>query len=377
MLTRPRRTGAWVRYDTDGRGVPAPPPGVHAGARHPLGRPDRPRRRPRRRSRGSCSARRGSALRARGGCSADAGARSGSLWLRGRRPESPSSTQEPRNAAVPGRRRPRRLTVLRVCTVSALRQGYGTQRPRRSTHGRRRRSGIDGSDRRHLERSSRRSSQPRDLRGEADRLRDHRRIVDAVRGHPLGGRHREPGAAPARRQSGRRAADEEHPFGYGRERYFWSFVVAVVLFTLGSVFAIYEGIHKIQHPRRSCPGGRVRHPRRRDRAGVVLAPHRRHRVACAATAPGGSSCASQDPRAPGRPARGPGRDGRSGGRVARRVLAVDRQRRLRRHRLRDHRRDPRCDRDLPRHRDEEPADRRAAAASSGRPSRPPSRSSRG
>ena len=45
-----------------------------------------------------------------------------------------------------------------------------------------------------------------------------------------------------------RAADQEHPFGYGRERYFWSFVVAVVLFTLGAMFAIYEGIHKIQHP---------------------------------------------------------------------------------------------------------------------------------
>ena len=46
----------------------------------------------------------------------------------------------------------------------------------------------------------------------------------------------------------RRAASEEHPFGYARERYFWSFVVAVVLFTLGSLFAIYEGIHKMQHP---------------------------------------------------------------------------------------------------------------------------------
>lgn len=46
----------------------------------------------------------------------------------------------------------------------------------------------------------------------------------------------------------KRAADEEHPFGYGRERYFWSFVVAIVLFMLGAVFAIYEGIHKIQHP---------------------------------------------------------------------------------------------------------------------------------
>jgi cation diffusion facilitator family transporter len=50
---------------------------------------------------------------------------------------------------------------------------------------------------------------------------------------------------------GRRAkkkATDEHPFGYGRERYFWSFVVALVLFTLGSLFAIYEAIHKLAHP---------------------------------------------------------------------------------------------------------------------------------
>ncbi|MEV0359630.1 cation diffusion facilitator family transporter [Nocardia sp. NPDC050697] len=43
-------------------------------------------------------------------------------------------------------------------------------------------------------------------------------------------------------------ADRLHPFGYGRNRYFYSFVVALVLFTLGSVYAIYEGIHKVQHP---------------------------------------------------------------------------------------------------------------------------------
>ena len=50
---------------------------------------------------------------------------------------------------------------------------------------------------------------------------------------------------------GRRASKEAtplHPFGFGRERYFWSFVVALVLFTLGSAFAIYEGVHKLQHP---------------------------------------------------------------------------------------------------------------------------------
>ncbi len=39
-----------------------------------------------------------------------------------------------------------------------------------------------------------------------------------------------------------------HPFGYGRERYFWAFVVALVLFSLGSLFAIFEGIEKIGNP---------------------------------------------------------------------------------------------------------------------------------
>jgi cation diffusion facilitator family transporter len=50
---------------------------------------------------------------------------------------------------------------------------------------------------------------------------------------------------------GRRAsrpATPSHPFGHGRERYFWSFVVAIVLFTLGAGFALYEGIEKIRHP---------------------------------------------------------------------------------------------------------------------------------
>jgi cation diffusion facilitator family transporter len=40
----------------------------------------------------------------------------------------------------------------------------------------------------------------------------------------------------------------KHPFGYGRERYFYAFVVAVVLFTIGAVFSLYEGIEKIRHP---------------------------------------------------------------------------------------------------------------------------------
>ncbi|MGD9753527.1 MAG: cation diffusion facilitator family transporter [Acidimicrobiia bacterium] len=45
-----------------------------------------------------------------------------------------------------------------------------------------------------------------------------------------------------------RHADEQHPFGYSRERYFWAFVVALVLFIGGAVFAIYEGVEKIRHP---------------------------------------------------------------------------------------------------------------------------------
>ncbi|MDF2707274.1 MAG: cation transporter [Nonomuraea muscovyensis] len=42
-----------------------------------------------------------------------------------------------------------------------------------------------------------------------------------------------------------RGRTKEHPFGYGRERYFYAFVVAVVLFTIGAVFSIYEGFHKL------------------------------------------------------------------------------------------------------------------------------------
>src|SRR5258707_12868418 len=52
----------------------------------------------------------------------------------------------------------------------------------------------------------------------------------------------------------RKQADELHPFGYGRSRYFYSFVVALVLFTLGSGFALYEGCPKITpHARSTSP----------------------------------------------------------------------------------------------------------------------------
>ncbi|GAB2627521.1 cation diffusion facilitator family transporter [Streptomyces capparidis] len=46
----------------------------------------------------------------------------------------------------------------------------------------------------------------------------------------------------------KRVATAEHPFGYGRERYIYSFLVSIVLFTIGGVFALYEGYEKIQHP---------------------------------------------------------------------------------------------------------------------------------
>ncbi len=46
----------------------------------------------------------------------------------------------------------------------------------------------------------------------------------------------------------KRDPDEEFQFGYARERYFWSFVVAMVLFSLGSLFALFEGYEKIRHP---------------------------------------------------------------------------------------------------------------------------------
>ena len=42
--------------------------------------------------------------------------------------------------------------------------------------------------------------------------------------------------------------DAKHPLGYGRAMYFWSFIVALLLFFGGGVFSIYEGIHKMQHP---------------------------------------------------------------------------------------------------------------------------------
>lgn len=49
-------------------------------------------------------------------------------------------------------------------------------------------------------------------------------------------------------KAAQRAPTELHQFGYGRSRYFWAFMVAAVLFSVGGLFSIYEGVHKVQHP---------------------------------------------------------------------------------------------------------------------------------
>jgi cation diffusion facilitator family transporter len=50
------------------------------------------------------------------------------------------------------------------------------------------------------------------------------------------------------RTRARRAETEQHQFGYGQERYFYGFIVAVVIFVVGSLFSVYEGISRIRHP---------------------------------------------------------------------------------------------------------------------------------
>lgn len=46
----------------------------------------------------------------------------------------------------------------------------------------------------------------------------------------------------------RKPVSEEHPLGYGKAIYFWSFLVALLLFSMGGMFSIYEGVHKVLHP---------------------------------------------------------------------------------------------------------------------------------
>tara|TARA_B100000609_G_scaffold125957_1_gene100282 strand:+ start:4030 stop:4470 length:441 start_codon:yes stop_codon:yes gene_type:complete len=50
------------------------------------------------------------------------------------------------------------------------------------------------------------------------------------------------------RKRSKKLPSSERPFGFGRERFFWAFVVSLVLFSLGSMYALYEGVHKVRHP---------------------------------------------------------------------------------------------------------------------------------
>ena len=81
-------------------------------------------------------------------------------------------------------------------------------------------------------------------RGDLHELRQHAR-----RSHPLGGRLPEPGAALHRAAAAAaRPPTTQHPLGYGKSSYFWSFIVALLLFSMGGLFSIYEGWHKLRDP---------------------------------------------------------------------------------------------------------------------------------
>ncbi len=49
-------------------------------------------------------------------------------------------------------------------------------------------------------------------------------------------------------KTAKKAPSDDHPLGFGKEIYFWSFIVALMLFTLGGAFSMYEGFHKLSHP---------------------------------------------------------------------------------------------------------------------------------
>ena len=149
-------------------------------------------------------------------------------------------------AAVEPRRRPARRTEpgRRQCRARRLARVELTltPRPRLDVTTWSRERGQQASDHRRVLR------QPRDRDRQVRRVPDHRIGGHAGRGRALGGRHREPGLLMLGGTSRRRKATPTHPFGYGRERYFWSFAVALVLFSMGGLFALYEGIEKFRHP---------------------------------------------------------------------------------------------------------------------------------
>ena len=94
----------------------------------------------------------------------------------------------------------------------------------------------------------------------------------------------------------RREATPEHPFGFGRERYVYAFIVAIVLFSVGGLFALYEGYQKLSTRNRSTPGnGSDRGPGDRHRAGgrTRSAPRSRRATSCGPERHGSRSSAGR------------------------------------------------------------------------------------
>ena len=150
-------------------------------------------------------------------------------------------------------------------------------------------------------------------------------LLDARRGDPLGRRLRQPGRccwSAASGRSGRRRP--EHPFGYGRERYIYAFIVSIVLFSVGGLFALYEGWRQAPAParhRRRWLVGADRGADRRDRCRVASPSGRR---SIESNQVRGKQCwvefvrHAKAARAAGRPARGLRRPRRPGLRALRR-----------------------------------------------------------
>jgi len=74
---------------------------------------------------------------------------------------------------------------------------------------------------------------------------DHVVELDARRGSPLLGRHPQPDFPAHLAQAPEKPADSLHPFGYGKERFFWSLLAAVGIFVTGAGFSLYEGVHSL------------------------------------------------------------------------------------------------------------------------------------